>query len=83
MKKINTTTAEAFRKMRQLTIGLALGDRSSWYCVLDESGAAVLEQRLSAAPKAIQEAYGGMPRSRICNRDGVYARSLNGQEEGD
>jgi transposase len=40
MKKISTTTVKAFRKMhsQKLTIGLDLGDRSSWYCVLDESG---------------------------------------------
>jgi len=38
MKKISTRTAQAFRKIQKLTIGLDLGDRSSWYCVLDESG---------------------------------------------
>ena len=59
MKKISTRTARAFRKMQKLTIGLDLGDRSSWYCVLDESGAAVLEQRLGTTPKAIQEVFGG------------------------
>ncbi|MGD0964638.1 MAG: hypothetical protein ABSA57_12145 [Candidatus Acidiferrales bacterium] len=40
MKKISTT--EKFRKEslkdRKLTIGLDLGDRSSSYCILDESG---------------------------------------------
>ena len=64
MKKISTRTAQAFRKIQKLTIGLDLGDRSSWYCVLDESGAVVLEQRLSTTPKTIQDVFGGMPRSR-------------------
>jgi transposase len=73
MKKISSTTAEAFRKMRKLTIGLDLGDRSSWYCVLDESGATVAEQRLSTTPKAIQEVFGGMPRSRIALERGVHS----------
>jgi hypothetical protein len=27
----------------KLTIGLDLGDRSNWYCLLDESGNVVLE----------------------------------------
>ena len=73
MKKISTTTAEAFRKMRRLTIGLDLGDRSSWYCVLDESGAVVLEQRLGTTPQAIQEVLGGMPRSRIALETGTHS----------
>jgi hypothetical protein len=30
-----------------LTIGLDLGDRSSCYCVLDESGRIVMEQKVS------------------------------------
>jgi hypothetical protein len=47
MKKISTTRAEKFGKMQvqRLTIGLDLGDRSSWYCVLDERGELVLEQK--------------------------------------
>ena len=58
MKKISTRTAQAFRKIQKLTIGLDLGDRSSWYCVPDERGAAVLEQSLSTTPKAMQEVFG-------------------------
>jgi len=73
MKKISTTTAEELRKMQKLTIGLDLGDRSSWYCVLDESGTAVLEQRLSTTPKAMKEVFGGMPRSRIALETGVHS----------
>jgi transposase len=41
---------------------LDLGDRSSWYCVLDEAGEVVLEQRLSTTPKAMREVFGKMPR---------------------
>jgi hypothetical protein len=73
MKKISTTTAEAFRKTQRLTIGLDLGDRSSWYCVLDESGEVVLEQRLSTTPKAIEEVCGGMPRSRMALETGTHS----------
>ena len=50
---------------QKLTIGLDLGDRSSWYCVLDEAGELLLEQKLSTTPKAMKEVLGGMPRSRI------------------
>jgi transposase len=58
MKKISTTTGKAFRKIQRLTIGLDLGDRSSWYCALDESGTVILEQRLSTTPRAMEEVFG-------------------------
>ena len=40
MKKISTAAAKATKNFNhhKLTIGLDLGDRSSWYCVLDEAG---------------------------------------------
>jgi hypothetical protein len=39
------------------------GDRSSCYCVLDESGRMVLEQKVSTAPKGLHAALGAMPRA--------------------
>ncbi len=46
MKKVSTAAAKQSRNFSQpkLTIGLDLGDRSSWYCVLGERGEVVLEQ---------------------------------------
>jgi hypothetical protein len=43
MKKIRTAAAKKIKKnaSQKLTIGLDLGDRWSWYCVLDEAGEAV------------------------------------------
>jgi hypothetical protein len=40
MKKISTATAGRIEKIgeQKLTVGLDLGDRSSWYCVLNEAG---------------------------------------------
>jgi transposase len=73
MKKISTTTGKALRKVQKLTIGLDLGDRSSWYCVLDEGGTAVLEQRVGTTPKAMEEVFGGMPRSRIALETGTHS----------
>ena len=48
MKKISTAGTKQFRNFSEhkLTIGLDLGDRSSWYCVLDEAGEILLEQGL-------------------------------------
>jgi len=75
MKKVSTVAAKASRKFSQqkLTIGLDLGDRSSWYCVLDEAGSVLLEQRLSTTPKALREVFGGMPRSRIALETGMHS----------
>jgi hypothetical protein len=72
MKKISTAEGKQARNFedRQLTIGLDLGDRSSWYCVLDETGEVLLEQRLSTTPNAMKEVFGAMPRSRIALETG-------------
>lgn len=42
MKKVSTVATKQSRKIseQKLTVGLDVGDRSSWYCVLDERGAA-------------------------------------------
>ena len=75
MKKVSTVAAAQTKNFasQQLTIGLDLGDRSSWYCVLDEAGRAVLEQRLSTTPKAMREVFGGMPRSRVALETGMHS----------
>src|SRR5579864_9225833 len=59
MKKVSTVAAKASRKIssQKLTVGLDLGDRSSWYCVLDEAGSVLLEQRLSTTSKALREVF--------------------------
>jgi transposase len=75
MKKISTVAAQPSRNLSQaqLTIGLDLGDRSSWYCVLDEAGAIVLEQKLGTTPKAMKEVFGAIARSRIALETGMHS----------
>jgi transposase len=75
MKKISTATTRQIKNFseQKLTIGFDLGDRSSWYCVLDESGRVLLEQKVSTTPKAMQEVFGGMPRSRIALETGMHS----------
>ncbi len=75
MKKGSTATANESSNFsqRKLTIGLDLGDRSSWYCVLDERGELVSEQKLATTTKAMREVFGGMPRSRIALETGVHS----------
>ena len=75
MKKVSTVAMKQSRNFSQqkLTIGLDLGDRSSWYCVLDESGTVLLEQRLGTTAQALQEVFGRMPRSRIALETGMHS----------
>jgi transposase len=75
MKKLTTTMMQRTLNKQdgRLTIGLDLGDRSSCYCVLDETGDVLLEQRVSTTPKAIEEIFGAMPRSRIALETGTHS----------
>ena len=75
MKKVSTGAVREAKNFseQKLTIGLDLGDRSSWYCVLDEAGVILLEQRLSTTPKAMREVFDGMPRSRIALETGMHS----------
>jgi hypothetical protein len=49
MKKISTvqTFSKEILKGQKLTIGLDLGDRWSFYCILDEAGKLILEQKVA------------------------------------
>jgi len=75
MKKVSTAAVKQIRNFSQqkLTIGLDLGDRSSWYCLLDEAGSVRLEQRVSTTAKAMREVFGRIPRSRIALETGVHS----------
>ena len=75
MKKVSTAAAKQSRNFSQqkLTIGLDLGDRNSWYCVVDEAGQIQLEQRVRTTAKALQEVFGTMPRSRIALEIGTHS----------
>jgi len=59
MQEISTMQAggsEIFKK-HQLTIGLNLGDRWSFCCVLEEAGEVILEQKLPTTPEAMRRAF--------------------------
>jgi transposase len=75
MKKVSIVAAKQSRNISQqkLTIGLDLGDRNSWYCVVDEAGQIRLEQRVRTSAKALQEVFGAMPRSRIALETGTHS----------
>ncbi len=75
MKKVSTVATKQSRNIsrQQLTIGLDLGDRNSWYCVVDEPGQIQREQRVHTSGKALREVFGAMPRSRIALEIGTHS----------
>ena len=74
MKKVSTGSKQSRNISQQkLTIGLDLGDRNCWYCVVDEAGQIQLEQRVRTNAKALREVFGAMPRSRIALEIGTHS----------
>src|SRR5215471_7671349 len=74
MQKITTVRRSAKNVFKgQLTIGLDLGDRSSSYCVLDEAGVIILEQKLPTTPEAMKQTFRRMLRSRIAMETGTHS----------
>src|ERR1700686_234997 len=70
MKK-NSTVAirqKQIFKEKKLTIGMDLGDRFTYYCILDEAGEVVVEQKLSTTKQAMKQVFGRIPRSRVAGR---------------
>src|SRR6201988_4838428 len=75
MKKGSTAAAKQSRNIFQqkLTIGLDLGDRNSWYCILNETGQVQTEQRVPTTEKALREVFEKIPRSRIALETGTHS----------
>ena len=80
MKKISTVAVKQSRNISQpkLTIGLDLGDRNSWYCVVDEAGQIRLEQRVGTNAKGLQEVPGAMPAAGSRSKPGRIRRGSAG-----
>jgi len=75
MKKISTVQAfksEIFKEQK-LTIGLDLGDRWSFYCVLDETGEIILQQKLPTTPEGMRRTFEKLPRSRMVLETGTHS----------
>src|SRR6202166_4138187 len=75
MKKTSTVRVNGnmIFKGHKLTIGLDLGDRWSFYCVLDEAGQVILEQKLPTTPEAMKQTFGKIPRSLIALETGTHS----------
>ena len=75
MKK-NSTVATKRKQIfseKQLAIGMDLGDRFTYYCVLDEAGEVMVEQKLPTTKQAMKQVFGRMPRSRVALETGAHS----------
>jgi hypothetical protein len=74
VKKLSTVQGSGSRifKDPKLTIGLDLGDRSSYYCVLDEAGRVIHRGNVSTRNKAMGKVFGSMARCRIGMEVGTH-----------
>jgi transposase len=75
MKKNSTvaTSRKQIFKEKKLTIGMDLGDQSTYYCVLDEAGEVILEQKLPTTKQAMKQVFGRIPRSRVALETGAHS----------
>jgi hypothetical protein len=75
MKKPSSTALRRIRKLQdgQLTIGLDLGDRSSFYCVLNSAGEVIPEERVTTNPEVMKKTFEKMPSSRIALETGTHS----------
>jgi hypothetical protein len=70
---IKTGTARGKAQKQKLAIGFDLGDRSSSYSILDESGGVILERKVSSTAKALAETFAEIPRTRITMEAGLHS----------
>src|ERR1700740_2727270 len=60
-------------KGHKLTIGLDLGDHWSCYCVLDEAGEILLEQKVAMTPEAMKQTFAKIPQGLIALETGTHS----------
>lgn len=75
MKKISTVAnrGKQIFKGKKMMIGLDLGDRWSFYCVMDEAGQVIVEQKLPTTPEAMKQTFGKITRSLIALETGTHS----------
>src|SRR5271168_863282 len=75
MKK-NSTVATKRKQIfsgKKLTIGMDLGDQFTYYCVLDEAGEVMVEQKLATTKEAMKQVFSRMPSSRVALETGAHS----------
>ena len=75
MKKTSTVRVNGNMnfKGQKLTLGMDLGDHWSCYCVLDEAGKIILEQKVAMTPEAMKQTFAKIPQSLIAMETGTHS----------
>src|SRR5258708_20311415 len=75
MKKTSSVRVDrnTIFKGHKLTIGLELGDHWSCFCVLDEAGKIILEQKVAMTPEAMKQTFAKIPQSLIALETGTHS----------
>jgi transposase len=78
MKKNNAATKsprrkETNRQSDRITIGMDLGDKTSRYCVLDDSGEVIAERSVASTKKGMLQSFGALQRCRIAVEVGTHS----------
>ena len=75
MRKSSTTGRKRKQNLHQerLTIGMDLGDRFTYYCVLDAAGEVIIEDKLPTTRQGMQQVFGKIPRSRVALETGAHS----------
>src|SRR6202795_1633024 len=75
MKKISTVQVwgNEILQEQKLTIGVDLGDRWSFYCVLEEAGKIILEQKVPTTSEAMKQTFSRIAQSRIALETGTHS----------
>jgi len=56
-----------------MTIGIDLGDKTSRYCVLNDTGEVIQEGSVATTKKGFAQRFGAMPRVRIALEVGTHS----------
>ena len=58
----------------ELTMGLDLGDKFSYYCIIDKSGQSVEEGRVKTQRRAMERFFKSQPKMRVVLETGTHSR---------
>lgn len=75
MKKNNKVILKSSGKeaKHSVTVGLDLGDRSSRYCIVDETGEVVVEGSTASTRKGLDQVFGVLARCRVALEVGTHS----------
>jgi transposase len=75
MKKNSTvaTSGKRILKGKKLTTGMDLGDQFTYYCILDEAGELIVEQKLPTTKQAMKQVFGRIPCCRVALETGAHS----------